>query len=717
MSGLVLAALLGLVFWITSLSFGDFRPESSAVTFVLWALLICVVIGTIALGFLLARSLVKLYIERRHNKPGSRIRSKLVVGVLALSVAPIALHVVYSISLLNRNFDKWFSQPTVEVLRSAERFLAGSGEDMAAGLQAEADELAATVGRHRRSGSPALGLLKDTGLEYLAARRSAQGIPDYAALEDGLALPAGLRAVGGPGWDGPPRGIAEDWLYATAPIPGEGGLLVIGRRLPASLRTELEFMDAQIEEWKQLEAARPVVWRTYAYILALITLFMVFLAVWLAEFTSRQITRPIRALVTGTGELAGGHLDYRVETPATDELAGLVVAFNKMGQALEGKTRELQESNLELARSNAESEDRRRFIKAILESITPAVVSVSGDLEVLQHNESARQLARDRCIVLEGEVTSLLHGTDRPAFRHLFSSARRTGLAAREFEVERNGRPAHLSVTVSPLDSDNAHHGFVVVLEDTTEIRRAQRSEAWREVARRLAHEIKNPLTPVALAAGRIDRLLERLDSANDESERQVLRQRLQQSTSTIDREVQSLKSLVDSFSAVARFPAIRPEPTDLNQLVRESVGVFDGRLPGIRLILDTEPGVPLAWIDPEPFRRVIVNLIDNAAEGLEDCWVREIAVATRKRDREGCIELSVADSGPGISPENREKLFVPYFSTKARGTGLGLSIVSKIVRDHHGSIRIEDNDPSGSRFIIEVPTVTEHERRLQEVA
>jgi nitrogen fixation/metabolism regulation signal transduction histidine kinase len=273
----------------------------------------------------------------------------------------------------------------------------------------------------------------------------------------------------------------------------------------------------------------------------------------------------------------------------------------------------------------------------------------------------------------------------------------------------------HLAVTVSSLDPGKAHRGFVVVLEDTTEIMRAQRSEAWQEVARRLAHEIKNPLTPVALAAGRIDRLLERFDTASDPRERDTVRDRLAQSTRTINREVQSLKTLVDSFSDVARFPAIRPEATDLNALVRDAVKVFDGRLPGVRLSVDADPSIPTARIDPEPFKRVIVNLIDNAAEVVQARWVKEIVVSTRSRLEDSVVELAVADSGPGISPENKQKLFVPYFSTKERGTGLGLSIVRSIVQDHHGTIRVEDNHPTGSRFIIEVPTAVGKKAELQE--
>ena len=376
---------------------------------------------------------------------------------------------------------------------------------------------------------------------------------------------------------------------------------------------------------------------------------MLFIAVWLAQFASRQITRPVEALVTATGELAGGHLAYRVKTAATDELAALVASFNSMSRALEGKTRQLEASNSELARANTEIDERRRFIDAILESITPGVVSVDRDKRILKFNDSARRIAVPLDMASAGSVTELLDGADRAAFEHMFSSAQRTGIATRDFEVDRKGRAMHLGVTVSSLDSGNRRHGFVVVLEDTTEQVLAQKSEAWQEVARRLAHEIKNPLTPVALAAGRIDRLIERFETESDPRERARLRDRLTQSTRTIDREVQSLKALVDSFSDLARFPVVRPEDTDLNALVRDAVSVFEGRLPGVTIAVNADPEAPLVRIDPEPFKRVIVNLIDNAAEVVQSCWVQEIGVSTRAARDGGSVELTVADSGPGI--------------------------------------------------------------------
>ncbi len=712
--GVALTALLALCFWLTSLNFGGFRPESPAVTFVLWALSTCVVFGTIALGFMLFRSLVKLYFERRANKLGSRIRTKLVCGMLALAVAPIALHLHYSIVLLNRNVDKWFSQRTVEVLRSAERLMERANQESVADLGAVAERLAAEA-----PGEPTLAvrdLLRQTRTDYLALRPVGTEGGAQEVTREGSSVPESVRAIAPGSAGAAAAALADGWICATARLPSASGFAVAARRIPGEVLREQEFMRAQVQEWQQLEAARPVVWRNYAYILALITIFMLFIAVWLAQFASKLIVRPIRALVTATDELAGGHLAYRIKTAATDELAALVDSFNSMSQALEGKTSQLEESNHELARANAELEERRRLINAILESIKPGVVSVDETGRILKFNESARLIAQPSQIEALQSISELLHGADRSAFEHMFSSARRTGVATRDFEVERRGRPMHLNVTVSSLDSGQSRHGFVVVLEDTTELMRAQRSEAWQEVARRVAHEIKNPLTPVALAAGRIDRLLDRLEETEDSSERAAIRARLAQSTRTIDREVQSLRALVDSFSDLARFPSFHPESTDLNGLARDAAAVFEGRLSDVRISVDPDPDAPPARVDPEPFKRAVINLIDNAAEVLQDCWVKEIVVSVRATPDRSGVELTVADSGPGISPENKQRLFQPYFSTKERGTGLGLSIVRSIVQDHHGTIRVENNQPSGSRFVIEVPAISSETPELQEV-
>ena len=712
-----LLALLAVCFWLTSLDFGDFRPENSTVTYVLWALSTCVVLGAVALGFLLFRNLLKLYIERRGNVVGSHLKTKLVIGVLTLSILPITAHVVYSLQLLNRNFDKWFSQPTIEVFQSAQSLMEATSAELLADLERGAQRAAEAIAHGMAGEEEALKiLLRDAGAHYLGVTGTG-GETTQVTVDSSEGPPPVLRRLL-EDRSAEQSGVVAGWLYAAVPIRSAAAgsaRLLVGRKIPAPILQDQAFVEAQVTQWKQLEAARPVVWRSYVYTLALITIFTLFIAVWLAQFASRQITRPVKALVAATGELAGGHLDYRVQTAAIDELGSLVESFNRMGQALQAKTGQLERSNRDLARANAEIDERRQLIDAILESITPGVISVDENGKILKYNEAARSFAGKQPLSSLESVVEVLDEPQRSEFEHMLGSARRTGAATREFEVKRGGEPRHLSVTVSSLDSGQTQSGFVVVLEDNTELVRAQRSEAWQEVARRLAHEIKNPLTPVALAAGRIEVQLDRYVAAKTDVERAAIRDTLESLTHTIDREVGSLNTLVSSFSDVARFPTIRPQTNDINTVVRDAVGVFDGRLPGIDLRLITDPEITQAEIDPPAFKRAIVNLIDNAAEVLRESWVKEIVVTTQGRPDSDTVEVIVADSGPGISAENKERLFLPYFSTKNRGSGLGLPIVRSVVEEHGGSIRVEDNQPAGTRFVIELPAVAKEPVKLRE--
>jgi nitrogen fixation/metabolism regulation signal transduction histidine kinase len=297
-------------------------------------------------------------------------------------------------------------------------------------------------------------------------------------------------------------------------------------------------------------------------------------------------------------------------------------------------------------------------------------------------------------------LADLFSGEDLSEIAYLMKRSRRTGIASSQLDVRRPGQLLHLAVVVSVLPSrDGEQPGFVVVLEDTSELLRAQKATAWHEVARRIAHELKNPLTPIALSAERIARQLDR--GAQGADAQRILRE----CSATIAREVQSVKTLADEFSSFSRFPAAQPVPCALNQIVHNAMDVFAGRLTGIDLRLDLAPDLPPVNLDPEQFKRVVVNLVDNAAEAMRDSLVKRLLVATRSTGPDA-VELLVADTGCGISAEDKEKLFLPYFSTKDRGTGLGLAIVSHILSEHGARIRVEDNRPAGARFFVELTAV-----------
>ncbi len=279
----------------------------------------------------------------------------------------------------------------------------------------------------------------------------------------------------------------------------------------------------------------------------------------------------------------------------------------------------------------------------------------------------------------------------------MLKRARRTGAAACQLDIQRSSSVLHLAVTAASLEQQR---GFVMVLEDTSDLLRAQRATAWQEVARRIAHEIKNPLTPISLCADRIARFLPRLPLTPDT---QAV---LEECTQTIQQEVQSVKSLVDEFSQFSRFPTAQPVPADLNEIVEGAMAVFADRLEGITVAVHLDRAIPPIMADRDQMKRVIVNLIDNAAEAMTESPLRMLTVSTCQTSA-GMIELSISDTGCGVSAADKEKLFLPYFSTKARGTGLGLAIVSRIITEHHGRVRVEDNAPEGARFVVELNALT----------
>lgn len=669
-AGLIaLSVLLALVVWQGSFTVVDSGPETPEQTYVFWALSSLIFLLTVLLAFILFRDAVKLYFARRAGVEGTRIRTKILVGALGLTLLPAVFLFLWSFEVLNRNLDKWFSRPAERIKLN----LAEIGKAMDAEAQRRA-ELAArwladsVLFREFLSGS-------GTPAEFFLQACAIAGAEEiHFVRPDGghLAIcQSATQAEGGP--------------EHTASAPVAGGRLVVRLRTPVDLAAREQEIQRQVRDYDRLAASRKETRRFYLQLLFLITLFVLFVAVWVALFLARQITSPVTALLEAARAVRSGDLSWRVRVAATDELATLVRAFNEM-------TEDLQANRDELER-------RRRFIEAVLESIPTGVISLSHDLTVLLVNSAMRQILPDQPIEAGVRLTDLIPGGRAGEFLRLLKRARRTGSASRQFEVETAQGTRHLSLTVSALEASTTS-GYVLVIEDTTDILRAQRAAAWHEVARRIAHELKNPITPIALSAQRI---LRQMEKAPPPPEVQRI---ITECCATIQREVDSVKNLVDAFAQFARFPAARLEPGDLNAVVQEALAVFEGRLEGITVRRRLDESLPPVALDREQLKRALVNLIDNAAEAMSDSPVRELLVETRALPGD-MVEVEIADTGCGISTEDKEKLFLPYFSTKKRGTGLGLAIVSHIVAEHHAQIRVEDNTPRGARFIIELPAAS----------
>jgi two-component system, NtrC family, nitrogen regulation sensor histidine kinase NtrY len=665
----LLAILLTLLVWQMSFSFGEFGPVSALQTFVFWAVSTLTFLLAVTLGFMLFRTGVKLFIERQANKEGSRIQTKLVVGALALSLLPVICLVWFSYVVLNRNVEKWFSRPAEGVRTS----LLDAGKALASEVDGHAAALAQWIA--------SMPEVQDGTANFDKICRDNK----IAALE--LVTPQGYTrqvcrlSAGAAG------------LY-TARAPMKGGTVAVTIRATADLERTRNEIANYMADYNQLASQKRNIRTFYLQMILLIALFLLFVSTWIALLLSRQIISPISALLVAAAEVRKGNLGHRVRAKAVDELATLVRAFNEMMQALETNSREL--------------ESRRRFTEAILESIPSGVLSLTSDGRIQRSNRALRSLFPDKQIESAERLTDLFSREDATEIQYLMKRARRTGGAGTQLDLKSPEHVVHLAVTVSALPGQPPDApGFVAVLEDTTELLRAQKAAAWHEVARRIAHELKNPLTPIALSAERIARILDR-GGVSPESQK-ILRE----CARTISREVESVKSLADEFSQFSRFPAAQPVSCDLNDIVKHAMAVFLGRLEGVDLRIDLAPDLPPVHVDPEQFKRVIVNLVDNAAEAMRDSLVRRLLVCTSSTPPDS-IELLVADTGTGISAEDKEKLFLPYFSTKNRGTGLGLAIVSHILSEHGARIRVEDNRPTGARFYVDVPVAVAAEAEVR---
>ncbi len=437
--------------------------------------------------------------------------------------------------------------------------------------------------------------------------------------------------------------------------------------------------------------------------LMLITLLLLFTTTWVALFLSKQVTVPIQALAEATREISRGNFDHRIDTQARDELGTLVRSFNRMTEQLGEGRRQINEFTQSLEQAIEERERRRKLMEAILENIPTGVVSLGESGEVGRVNTAVVRILGE--YAREARTLQELLGEDAArAVLHLMRRSLRMGAASREIEVATGGKLVRTAVTVSSLGPRRSNPGFIVVIDDLTDLLQAQKAAAWQEVAQRIAHEIKNPLTPIQLSAQRILRHLERSAGARMGGTRTEFEKLAAECAGLIEREVQTLESLVSQFSQFARFPAARLAPSDLNSIVTSALELFRDRLDGVSVRLDLSPSLPTVKIDPELIRRVVANLIDNAAEAMEGSSLRRLHIVTRAESDGDAVAVEVSDTGHGISPEDKTKLFVPRFSTKDRGTGLGLAIASRIIAEHNGTIRVEDNLPMGVRFVIRFP-------------
>jgi two-component system nitrogen regulation sensor histidine kinase NtrY len=717
--GLAIGAFLLLAILVAQASFNlkFISPDSNEQLLFFAGLSGLIFFAFVALTIVLGRNLLKLYAERRQGVAGSKFRTRLVVVSLLLSFLPVIAMFWFSYGLMNRSIDKWFSQPVEEVRADTAAMSAllydYAGQNAASEAQsiAQSEEFqralagrnAAAANDELREHIPTLQGGFAVALANGDAAASVNPPAPWASMKDGFPLQAALRGEH-------PHFEWGQTDYIVAATPLHNGAVLVAMPLPPKFAETAKQIQESQQRYIELAAKRKLFRRTYIGFLLLLTVVVLFASTWLALLLSKLVNRPVAALAAGTEAISKGQLDYRVDIRATDELAELVQSFNSMAEQLESSRAQIEASTRDVGIANEALERRRQFIETVLESIPTGVISIDGARRVTLANAAfSRMFYLDRneylspAALVKRPLRDVIPADVLADLEPLLRRADRMGITAANMELALPRAQLNVAVTVSALRQDAEGLGYVLVFEDLSDLLRAQKQAAWREVARRVAHEIKNPLTPIALSAERIHRHLMR-GTVPDAASLEVIRT----CSETIRNAVETVRTLVDEFSALARFPASRPQPASLNHVVETALLMFNGRLEGIRVRTELAQDLPEVLADPEAIKRAVANLVDNAAEAMQDAILKEITISTALVGSRDAVELAVSDTGQGISRDVKERLFLPYFSTKQRGTGLGLAIVSRIVEDHHGSIRVEENKPVGSRFVIELPVAAE---------
>lgn len=721
---IVFLSVLGLVVGLTAIQvlIQQLRfPSPIASNVLIFALVNVNIVLLLLLVLLVFRSLFKVYLERRENLLGSKFRVKLAIAFVSLALLPASLLFLVASNLITTSVDTWFNvqvetslENAVEVARAYARISQDDALGRARAVAARIGDTLAAEGvvaarrlgaeRAREHGMDAFQLFNRQRAE-LAQWRNPK-LPAWAMLSP--ASPLVRRALEGESVVMVQDFAGVDLIRAVVPVPRPGnprenlGVVAVGLWMSAALAGKAEDIQTAIQEYRQLRQLKNPIKGIYLMLFLMVTLVIIFGAIWVGVHLARGITGPIQLLAEGTRRVAEGELGFQVQVKADDEIGILVDSFNRMTSDLARSKADLTRAYEELQHSNVEMDRRRDYMETVLESIGAGVLSLDAEGRVNTVNRAAaRLLARPAKEILHRSFEEVFAGEALAPLRRLVSRLAEEGreVADQQVTLTLGGRPATLIVTASSLTgAEGTRRGVVVVLDDVSEIVRAQQAMAWREVARRIAHEIKNPLTPIQLSTQRLRKKF--TEKAPD------VGPVLDECTRTIIQEVEGLRKLVDEFSRYARMPALQPRPTDLHTVIRQVEALYAGAHGGIAVETSLDPSLPLLHLDPDQIRRVLINLVDNAVTAIGEGGQGSIVISTRYRAEEGRVLVEVADTGPGFPPEDRDRFFLPYYSTKRSSGGLGLAIVHRIIVEHGGEVRIEDNTPRGARLIIALPAL-----------
>ncbi len=706
---ILVTTIMVLAFAYFEVQIPEVSPEYSLSNNIVFFLLINInIILLILLVFLVVRNLVKLVFERKRRILGSRLRVRLVIAFVGLSLVPTMLLFVIAGGFVTRSFERWFDIQVETALQGSLEIGQTYYQNSANNALFYARQLSERITEDGLFKNERLAELKN----FLSTKQREYNLgtvelfsPDRRPLVIAVneQVPTGLSvAVETEFLNRALRGLEVtrtqtfgdgDVIRGGVPVYGRDkrilGVVVVDYYVPKSITKRALQISRSYEQYKQLTFLKNPVKNSYILTLLLITLVIIFAATWCGLYLAKGITVPIQQVAEGTHEVAQGNWDYQIEASGDDEIGTLVDSFNRM-------TRDLKQINLELIR-------RGRFVETVLANINAGVIAVDAQGQITSWNKAAEQmLGVSSAQAIGTQYADVFASAPLRSLVDIVEGLKERPTVETEIQIQLPDQILTLFASAATLRDDAGQSlGVMIFLEDITQIQKVQRMEAWREVARRIAHEIKNPLTPIQLSAERLRKRYAKLLQGDGAV--------LDKCTTTIIQQVVELKNLVNEFSQFARLPAAQLVPNDLNEIVQEALFLFKEGHDLIRFEL-RQGVLPLLELDREQIKRVVINLLDNAVTAVEEQG--EIQISTSYDRARGVAYLEVADDGCGLTADVRARIFEPEFSTKKHGTGLGLTIVSQIIEDHRGYIRVRPNEPRGSRFIIEFPV---QQNRTQE--
>src|SRR3990172_9007924 len=676
------------------------------------------IILLILLVFLILRNFVKLIFERQSKIIGSRLRTRLIVAFVGISIVPTFLLFFVVIGFINKSIDGWFGIRVEESLRESlelgKNYYKDTSDKMVAyanqvGIKITEEGLAQDEDKLRIYLEKKMAETGVSSIEIFSAARQRIGYTLATHVTQNMVPETSTEQIVNV-FQGNASSFTQtlengDVTRGVFPVFSVDrktvlGAVVVSYYVSRSLIAKMKQISTAFESYKQLKILKTPLKASYFTTLLIVTMVIVIFAIGIGRYMAKEITVPIQQLAYGTTEIANGNLDYRIDIEARDEIGVLVSSFNKMTGDLKATKTRIEEANLDLKRTNTELEQKRRYMEIVLGNVAAGVVSIYNNLNITTINRVADELLGISAgISLCKNYKDILRPKDEHFFNAMMTEMKERGVEnlERQVQIDVKDKTIPVLINLTMLKGDEGEYlGMVAVLEDLSHLLKSQRMMAWKEVAQRIAHEVKNPLTPIQLSAQRLskkyrDRFLGEEGQVFDEC------------TKTIIKQVDELKTLVNEFSNFARMPSANPMSNNMNEIIKEAASLYHGLQKNISFSLHLDKALPMLEIDRDQMKRVVINLIDNSIASIDGSGI--IALESHYDKDYKIARIEVADTGCGIPEKDKPRLFEPYFSTKNAGNGgLGLAIVSEIVADHRGYIRVKNNIPRATRFIIELP-------------